>query len=73
MEVSHSQRQPGDLILDRYMPNASQEEREQARANLRGLLAALVRYAKWHARQGGGQVHSRPQEEDDTVTDIRQP
>ena len=27
-------RRPGDLILDRYMPDATQEEREEGRANL---------------------------------------
>ena len=37
----HPDRQPGDLILDRYMPNASLEERETARANLYRLIAVL--------------------------------
>lgn len=35
-------RRPGDLILDRYMPNATPEEREEARANLRRLLRTLT-------------------------------
>ena len=34
---------PGDLFIDRYMPGASEEEREQARENLRRLIAVLVR------------------------------
>ena len=36
-------RQPGDLILDRHMPNASAEAREEARDNLRALVGALMR------------------------------
>ena len=40
-------REPGDIILDRAMLNASQEEREAARENLR-------RFARWLIR-----VHER--------------
>ncbi len=40
---SNSQRKPGDLILDRYMPNASHEEREAARENLKALVLVLLR------------------------------
>jgi hypothetical protein len=36
---------PGDLILNRYMPNASDAEREEARQNLYGFAATLVRIA----------------------------
>jgi len=38
------QRQPGDLILDRYMPNATPEEREAARANLTEFAALIFRF-----------------------------
>lgn len=36
------ERRPGDLILDRYMPNATEEEREEARANLAAYAAAVI-------------------------------
>ena len=42
------QRRPGDFILDRYMPDATPEEREGARENLRRLAKLLLR------------VHERP-------------
>lgn len=32
---------PGDSILDRYMPNATSEEREAARVYLREFMAFL--------------------------------
>lgn len=35
-------RRPGDLFIDRYMPNASPEEREQAYENLRNLILVLI-------------------------------
>jgi hypothetical protein len=34
---------PGDMILDRYVPNATGEEREAARENLRRLARLLIR------------------------------
>ena len=37
--------QPGDLILDRYMPGATDEEREAARENLRAYMKIVVRIA----------------------------
>ena len=39
-------RQPGDIILDRYMPNASLEKREAARERLKRLAALIVRVHK---------------------------
>ena len=36
---------PGDLIIDRYMPNATDTEREEARANLRAYLVIVLRIA----------------------------
>lgn len=38
-----SDRRPGDIILDRYLPDASPEEREIARAQLIDLV-------DWHMR-----------------------
>lgn len=35
--------QPGDIILDHYMPDATEGEREEARENLRALVRVLIR------------------------------
>lgn len=43
MEDSRSNRKPGDLILDRCMPDANAAEREEARANLYALAAVVLR------------------------------
>ena len=37
--------QPGDLILYRYLPNATEEEREVARENLRKYMEIVFRIA----------------------------
>lgn len=42
MTASDRKRKPGDIILDRYMPDATAEEREQARENLKALAAVLI-------------------------------
>ena len=34
---------PGDIFIDRYMPKATEEARERAYANLKALVALLVR------------------------------
>jgi hypothetical protein len=44
-------RRPGDLILDRYMPNATEEEREEARANLKAYVAVVLRKKQRLARE----------------------
>lgn len=36
---------PGDLILDRYMPNAAEAEREEARGNLSAYAMVVLRIA----------------------------
>jgi len=41
---SHKPR-PGDLILNRYMLNATEEEREEARENLRAYATVIMRIA----------------------------
>jgi hypothetical protein len=45
MAKSSPKRRPGDVILDRYMPDATLEEREAARTNLYGFVAVLLRIA----------------------------
>ncbi len=34
---------PGELFIDRYMPKATEEAREEAYGNLRALVALLIR------------------------------
>ena len=50
------ERKPGDVFLDRYMPNATDAEREEARRNLQHLARALNRIEdrlarEWYAKQ----------------------
>lgn len=42
MVTNNANRRPGDLILDRYMSNATEEEREVARENLRTYALVVV-------------------------------
>ncbi len=66
-----SEKRPGDLFLDRYMPTASDEEREEAYENLRGLIAILIeiddrltreKRARRDSRKAGaqGKIRVRP-------------
>lgn len=43
MDSTRTDMQPGDRILDRYMPNATIDERDAARENLRRLARFLIR------------------------------
>lgn len=43
MDAKPINHQPGDLILNRYMPDATPAEREAARENLRRLARLLIR------------------------------
>jgi len=38
-----AERTPGDIILDKYMPQASAEERDAARQNLQRLARLILR------------------------------
>ena len=42
---SWSRHQPGDLIIERYLPNCTPEIREQAQENLRRYAKVLVKIA----------------------------
>jgi hypothetical protein len=44
-------RRPGELFIDRYMPNATEAEREEALKNLQDLIAILVRIDERLARE----------------------
>lgn len=46
MAAETPNRQPGDLILNRYMPRATAEERDAARGNLRAFAVVIVGIAK---------------------------
>jgi hypothetical protein len=54
-----SARKPGDIILDRYMPDADEAEREQARENLRRFAKALLRIAMRQTRAELAELDSR--------------
>ncbi len=41
-----SDRKPGDLILDRYLPHATPEAREEARVALRKHALLLIRWGE---------------------------
>jgi hypothetical protein len=43
MKNKKDDHRPGDLFIDRYMPRATEEARDAAYANLRALVALLVR------------------------------
>lgn len=51
-------RTPGDIILDRYLPNATPEEREIARENLRAILAMYLRIEEERALRTSGKHES---------------
>ena len=42
---------PGDIILNRYMPDATTEEREAARENLRKLARFILRVEERKMRE----------------------
>lgn len=49
MTDTRRDRRPGDLILNRAMPDATPEEREEARANLERLAALIARILRRQA------------------------
>ncbi len=53
------QRLPGDLILDRYMPDATPEQREDAHANLKAYVAVIMRLNQRLAREAGDKSVAR--------------
>ena len=62
-----NQQRPGQLFLDRYMPTATDEEREAAYANLKGLVAVLVEIDDRLAREKWVKSDSRESGEDGRV------
>lgn len=67
MDTPQQEHRPGDLILKKYMPNATEDEREEARENLRRLARVLLRIEErmareWYEKQirasGGSEVDS---------------
>ncbi len=51
MVTNNANRRPGDFILDRYMPDATAEEREVARENLRAFALVVVGIARRLAQE----------------------
>ena len=51
MKYKSSPQRPGDLILNRYMPDTTEEEREAARENLREYALIVVGIAKRLAKE----------------------
>ncbi len=43
MKNKKTNHRPGDLFIDRYMPKATEDAREEAYANLKALVELLVR------------------------------
>jgi hypothetical protein len=43
MKIKKNDHRSGDVFIDRYMPKATEEAREEAYVNLRALVALLVR------------------------------
>ena len=62
--------QPGDIIIDRYLPDATSEQREEARAHLHAFV-------RWQMgiimRQLREEADSRAQQERDTLDSAQQP
>jgi hypothetical protein len=61
MKNQKPEHRPGELFIDRYMPKATEEAREEAYANLRALVALLVRIDErlaLEARERGDSLES---------------
>lgn len=56
MNTPQSEPQPVDLIINRYLPNASQEEREKAREDLQNFTRALLKIATRRALEERGKL-----------------
>lgn len=57
--MSQTERQPGDDILDRYVPHLSGSDRELARERLQKLARLLVRIAMRQVREEREGIDSR--------------
>lgn len=62
-------RRPGDALIEKFMPDASPEERERAHANLRQLARVLLRIAKRQVDEEiAAQRDSQKTTEGDTIS-----
>jgi len=59
MRPPNKSNRPAGLFLDRYMPNVTEKEREEAYENLRGLIAILVEIDERLAREKRARDDSR--------------
>ena len=54
----HTKEYPCDLIIDRYLPDASPEERDKAREDLNNFAQALLRIATRRALEERSQAYN---------------
>lgn len=59
MKYKKHDHRPGDIFIDRYMPEATEEAREEAYANLRALVALLVKIDERLAMEERERLDSR--------------
>jgi len=69
--TDHRDHQPGDFILDHYLPDATPEEREEARAHLFAFVAWQMRILVGQVQRE--QADSREQPVRDTLDSAQQP
>jgi len=67
--TQHRDHQPGDIILDHYLPNATPEEREEARAHLRAFVEWQMRIIMRQLRE---ETDSHARQERDTLDSAEQ-
>jgi hypothetical protein len=56
----NAERKPGDLVLDRYMAHATEQEREAARDNLRAFAAVVIGIAQRRALEESEPTRENP-------------
>lgn len=57
--MTDNTKKPGDLILERYMPGATAEEREAARQNLLQFAATVIGIAKRRAHDEDDEIRAK--------------
>jgi hypothetical protein len=57
MKNKKSNQRPGEVFVDRYMPKTTEEAREEAYANLKVLVALLVRIDEHLALEEQERLH----------------
>lgn len=77
MNKKKSADDPADRIINRYMPNATPEQRDEARENLHNLAKLLLRIETRMAKEWweweGKQQHEQAQSESSNPTTVSDP